>query len=108
MTAYSPSDATAYVNHGRWVADCPQPGCTNAIALTPNQSLFHCAGLGGCQQVSTVAWPVGADDIWAELRRRPSESNQHWAPADHRQALVCGFPDGQTVADLRAETEGGR
>ena len=31
----------AYVNHGRWVADCPRPYCGNALKLTPNQAVFE-------------------------------------------------------------------
>lgn len=96
--------ARAYVNHGRWVADCPRPYCGNAVALEPRQTTFHCGSAGGCQLIAEVVWPSDADEIWAALAVRPVPTTRNWAPAGHRQALACHVPDGQTVADLVAET----
>lgn len=96
MTAY------AYVNHGRWIADCPDTRCGNAVALDPKQASYHCRG--GCNLVTEIVWPADADDITRALAERPHDVNRHWAPAGHRQALTTGHPMGQTVADLRAET----
>jgi len=96
--------AQAYVNHGRWIADCPRPHCGNALALNPKQSVFHCAGKGGCQLIAEVDWPVEVDLIDAAISARPVRTTRNWAPAGHRQAIACGFPEGQTAADLVAET----
>lgn len=78
--------------------------CANAIALEPKQTQFHCGGEGGCQLVTTVRWPANADDIDAALAVRPVPGTRNWAPAGHRQAVECGCPQGQSVADLVAET----
>jgi hypothetical protein len=99
--------AVAYVNCGRWVADCPRPHCNNAIALTsqPRQTMYHCAGEDGCHVIAEVNWPNDADEIWDALQQRPVPATRNWAPAGHRQAVACGVPDGQTVSDLHAETK---
>lgn len=96
--------AIAYINHSRFVADCPRPHCANAILLEPKQTTFHCGGSDGCQLLADVEWPPNADEILAALMERPVPSTRNWAPAGHRQAIVTGFPNGQTVAELRAET----
>ena len=92
----------AYVHDGRWQADCPYPHCANAVALTPKQQTYHCTG--SCLRFADVEWPSDAAGIWDALAERPVMTTRHWAPAGHRQAIACGFPDGQTVEDLRAET----
>lgn len=96
--------AIAYVNHGRWCADCPRPYCSNAVKLEPGQTTFHCGGVDGCKLIAELEWPVGAGEIWEALAERPVPGTRNWAPAGHRQALVTGHPNGQTVAQLRDET----
>lgn len=96
--------AVAYVNYGRWCADCPRPHCANAVKLEPHQATFHCGGPDGCQLMAEIEWPVDADEIWEALAERPVPATRNWAPVGHRQALVTGFPSGQTVAQLRDET----
>lgn len=95
--------ARAYMNIGRWIADCPREHCNNAIALGPKQTMFHCDGVGSCGHIAEVDWPPDADEITRVLERRPVPGTRNWAPAGHRQTVVCGFPDGQTVADLEYE-----
>jgi hypothetical protein len=89
--------AVAYVNHGRWIADCTRPYCANAEKLEPHQSVFCCSN---CRQIDDVRWPADPDKVWAVLEARPVPQTRNWAPAGHRQAITDGFPDGQTVADL--------
>lgn len=97
--------AVAYVNHGRWIADCPTPYCGNALSLEPKQTMFHCSSdVGGCQSIAEVLWPSETEAIDAVLSNRPIPATRNWAPAGHRQAISCRVPDGQTVADLIAET----
>src|SRR5512134_438542 len=92
--------AYAYVNHGRWIADCPFPDCGNAEKLQPRQSTFYCTN---CRFVGDVVWPGDADGIDAALSQRPVPQTRNWAPGGHRQAVSSGFPSGQSVADLWAE-----
>lgn len=69
--------AVAYINWGRIVADCPNPDCTNALALDPGQSEFRC--LQGCGMVAQVEWPEDIGAIEASLADLP-ESQQQWRP----------------------------
>lgn len=93
--------AVAYINHSRWVADCPRPYCGNAEKLSPRQKTVHCSN---CLLVASVSWPADPDGIWEALADRPVPQTRNWAPAGHRQAIACGHPDGQTVTDLIDET----
>lgn len=96
--------AQAYCNHSRWIADCPRQDCGNALALEPGQTTFHCGGLGGCNLITEIEWPHEVEAIDAVLAQRPVPTTRNWAPAGHRQAISCHFPDGQTVAELIDET----
>lgn len=92
----------AYVNWGRWVADCPRPLCGNAVQLTPKQTSFFCEA--GCLLIAEVEWPNNVAELDEVLQARPVPAMRNWAPAGHRQAIVTGFPEGQTPSDLVEET----
>lgn len=100
--------AQAYVNRGRWVADCPSDD-GGALGLEPKQALFPCPE---CHVLHDTEWPRDAVWIWDALLERPNPQTRNWAPAQHRQAFATGHPDGQSVAQLIAETrehtEGGQ
>lgn len=91
----------AYLNWGRWVADCPVLGCTSAVGLDHRQTMAHCAE---CHQVATVEWPDNVPDLERVLWQRPEPGNRNWFPADHPMAIRGGLPHGQTVADLETES----
>lgn len=90
----------AYVNHGRWVADCSRPACAGAESLSPRQAGFHCSN---CQQLDDVTWPPNAADIWDVLQERPVPQTRNWFPDGHPLALRAGCPTGQSVEALRTE-----
>jgi hypothetical protein len=92
--------ARAYYNHGRWITDCPRPGCANAQALTPAQWVFECSN---CLVRAPVEWPPNAAEITAELDRRPVPDTRNWFPEDHPLALASGRDHGQTVSQLADE-----
>ena len=92
--------ARAYVNHGRWIADCTRPYCANAEKLSPRQGTYHCSN---CQQLAEVEWPLNADEIWSVLAKRLVPQTRNWFPVGHELALRSGTPHGQTVADLEDE-----
>lgn len=92
----------AFVHYGLWVADCPFPYCGNCEPLDFGQTSVHCRE---CLWMGEVTWPDNAHEIAEVLDKRPVPGTRHWAPAGHRQAIACGFPDGQSVADLLAENE---
>jgi hypothetical protein len=82
------TSAVAYVNHGRWVVDCPTPYCNEA----------HLAGpvtCDGCSQTYSSRFPADAALIDAVLSRRVVVETRNWLP-------------GETVQDLEAENEAHR
>lgn len=92
----------AYVNHGRWVADCPRPYCGNALKLTPNQAVFECSGSSGCGMVASINWPPDAQAIWDALMQRPVPATRNWIPSGHPYAAM-GYPADQTPRELLDE-----
>lgn len=80
-----------YVNHGRWVVDCPF--CRAGQFASRSDHRFYCAecqnaAIGGVF-VKTV-WPKDAAKIEEALLERPNLLNQNWVP-------------GETVKQLHAE-----
>lgn len=86
--------AFAYVNHGRWIVDCPF--CTSAQIAAKTDHRFLCAGDGGCGNAQVggafvnVTWPKDTDKIEAVLCLRADPNTRNWLP-------------GETVKDLRRE-----
>lgn len=74
----------AYVNHGRWVADCP--ACNSAAVVTVESPYFRC----GCGLRAGVQFPPEREAIEDVLGRRPMAENRNWS-------------QGESVADLRIE-----
>lgn len=92
--------ARAYVNFGRWVADCPmQCGC--ALELTPGMMLFACPE---CKAINEIEWPSDPDGIWEALLKRPAPKTRNWFPSGHELAIRSRCAHGQTVAELDEET----
>lgn len=87
-----PEPRQAYVNHGRWVADCkmidPLTGeeCMGAELVVPGED-FVC---GSCRQSSPVAFPSakGRKEIDRLLAVRPP-SKQNWN-LDEDVAVLVG------------------
>jgi hypothetical protein len=92
--------ARAYVNFGRWIADCPYD-CGSALQLQPGQAQYQCVE---CRLFSSVEWPDNPDEIWEALNERPAPKNRNWFPEGHTLALRCGAPHGQSAKELRDET----
>lgn len=69
----------AYVNHGRWVADCP---CNGAERVAPGEDM-EC---GGCGAASPVKFPAGAAEIDRLLVKRVP-ANQNWRGEDMAEVL---------------------
>lgn len=93
----------ARVNWGRWIADCPADGCTDARELGIGQTSIVCAA----GHPATVVWPSDAEvvAISTALNRRPAEKNRNWYPEGHWLAAITGEPAGQTPKELDAETD---
>lgn len=75
----------AYVNHGRWIIDCP---CMNGVIVSREWGSACCFACGAVYV--TLAFPAESDAIEAALLARPYRHQQNWFP-------------GETVADLQRE-----
>lgn len=83
-----PGTVAAYVNDGRWVADCPE--CNGGIACDPDYDRGCCLD---CGTITKIRFPAQDDidaAVWALGVRPPDGRNWNC----HR---------GETVADLRGE-----
>lgn len=103
MSALITNTVQAYVNHGRWIAECCRPYCANAFKLEPRQPLFQCVGESGCGMTAVIDWPSNVDDIWEALLRRPVPATRNWIPVGHELAERFGLPAGQSPRDLLDE-----
>ncbi len=95
-----PRALVAYVNDGRWVADCPH--CRTGIALDPAWPGGCCWGTGCYRTFSAVIWPDDRIEIEEALVGRPL-MNQHWGFA--RGVALDASKPAETVADLQLENE---
>lgn len=84
--------AVAYVNHGRWVADCPSAYCNGAMAVTPGVPFLcgACLNVEVGSQYRMVEWPQARGAIEEALSERPLPEVMNWYP-------------GETVKNLRDE-----
>lgn len=77
-----PLQAIVFLDWGRWVADCPNPACTNAREVRPGMTTFSCdLPPSGCGTASAVVWPADLSGALAEVAGLPP-AQQHWRPED--------------------------
>lgn len=79
--------AFAYVNHGRWVADCPTNSCGGALVLLAAAQGFlcvNCLNIEVANRYRPVIWPEDSDVIAAALEARllPEQANWHGEPVE--------------------------
>lgn len=82
---------TAYINHGRWLVDCPSLD-GGATLVSKKNPVFWCPYCGNDDNEGLwykVVFPDDAGGIELELLKRPT-SKQNWVA-------------GETLRDLRAE-----
>jgi len=89
----------AYVNHGRWVADCPFCGGAERVWIeglrtAPDvefpfgvvDGVLHCGTTGG---TCPVEFPGNRRDIARVLARRSDERTRNWLPGETVEMLVA-------------------
>jgi hypothetical protein len=96
-TALVAGVVVAYVNHGRWVVECPT-GDGGALCVSRNYLLFLCPFClnevnGG--QWYEVRLPANKPNLEVRLLKRPA--------TDGFNATTRNWRPGETEADLRAE-----
>ena len=91
-TAVAATPMDAYINHGRWVAECGN--CETAVVVDDGDLFFWCPRCGSGDVWTPIALPSDRSDIEAQLLRRNgwrgTGKTRNWVP-------------GETVADLIAE-----
>lgn len=106
--------AEAYLNHGRWVVECPEPGCHDArmahrmdpVSGLPTTERLESETCANRHTFRVVLPPERlAAQIMAAVGERPNEADRSWYPRDHPRAVLSGQPHGQTVAELVEENE---
>jgi hypothetical protein len=80
----------AYVNEGRWIAECPN-GCGFAIVASEADPVFWCADCGG-DAWQRVLFPRRKRAIERALLKRPAmhpfyASHRNWLPGETVEAL---------------------
>lgn len=77
------------VNHGRWIVECPTPGCGGAQATSPEDPRFlctYCANIGTGGKWIRVVWPRDPEAIEELLVDRPANA-QNWRPGESAELL---------------------
>lgn len=87
MTEIATGDdpAVAIVNHGRWLARCPDPGCRGGVEYVAYGLPFWCcacANVGAGHRWRVVLWPEEREAIERILARRPHPHNRNWTPGE--------------------------
>lgn len=82
--------ALAYVNHGRWVADCPTPFCTGAAVLMPGAPYLcgNCLNAECGYRYRLVEWPIQRREIEDILSARLLPENANWRPGETIERLA--------------------
>lgn len=90
----------AYVNHGRWVADCITVGCGGARQLNPDHT-YWCVY---CGQSYVVEWPDKKTmrAVTTILEQRPERVNQNYHPTDHVRLHPTNQPTHEPCPDAIA------
>ena len=85
----------ASVNHGRWVVDCPNDGCRNAILVSQREPYYICTDCGSPENAGrwyAVIFPSNKSEIEAVLLKRPAlkpseAETRNWTPGEAAAAL---------------------
>jgi hypothetical protein len=97
--------AEAYVNHGRWMVDCPW-GCRSAQHASKSDHRFFCVECdsGATKAWCHVTWPSDLEvaAIEAALGLRPDVTKRNWLTPAMRAEYGL---DPETAADLSRENK---
>jgi hypothetical protein len=102
----------AYLNHNRWVCDCPESGCTDArlvyevdprTGVPTGRRLSEDVCAKG-HPFEIVMPPPGFEArVTAAVADRVDDADKSWYPQGHTRAALAGLPTGQSVDDLIEE-----
>lgn len=82
--------AIAYVNEGRWIANCPAADCTAALVLHASAPFLCplCLNAAAGYVPRRVEWPAEVLEIEAALVLRPVTITRNWMPGEPVAALL--------------------
>lgn len=100
--------AVAYIDWGRWVANCPAPPCSNALKIQQGQEQWECRyqisddppTYGGCGTRAPIDWPADPAAVMAPLLTL-SEADRHWHPDDDRRREAQEKEQAETDAAMQ-------
>jgi hypothetical protein len=85
--------SAARVDHGRWLVDCPWPGCNSSQYASRLDHRFFCVDgpHDGHFAWIPVVWPTDVEmaTIEAVLDARPEPATRNWAPGEPINQLVA-------------------
>lgn len=87
-----PPAVVAYVNYGKWVADCPD--CRGAELVDPEEPIFFCLGCFNREaenRFRRVIFPPAKfrNEIENALLDRPALENRNWYPSESVAELIA-------------------
>jgi hypothetical protein len=74
----------AYLNHGRWIADCPN--CMNGIVLHPEWPRIGCLGDGCYRTFVSIEMPANWREIEEAVQDRRVDK-RNWFPGESLERL---------------------
>lgn len=98
---------SAYLNHDRWVVDCPADGCTDARLvyhpLTNERQADEVCANGHHFTIDMPPEELEAR-IVAAVSERHEAADRAWYPHGHARAMLAGYPTGQSIEELVRES----
>ena len=72
-------EAVVYFNWGRWLAECPDPSCSNAeeYGRGLKDGSMVCSN---CKRMAPARWPDDRATIQKVLEMRPVPGTRNWFP----------------------------
>lgn len=98
--------ALAYYNWGRFVCDCPEPGCDDArLVYHPQTGERQTQDVCAAGHPFAIQMPSPTDEaaIVTALADRANDADKSWYPDGFARAIALGQPTGQSPRELVAE-----
>lgn len=102
----------AFLDHGAWKADCPEPGCGDArlvyeinprTGVPTGRRLTEDVCAKGHRFAIEMPPPEFEAQVVAAVADRALDADKSWFPKGHQRAALAGIPVGQSIDDLVRE-----
>lgn len=104
----------AFLDHGQWKADCPEPGCGDArlvyevhprTGVPTGRRLTEDVCAKGHHFAIVMPPPEFEAQVMAAVAGRVEDADKGWYPRGHVRAMLAGLPTGQSIDDLVREND---